>query len=417
MVMSATTFPCPHCGATYPLKPVLVGKVVRCTTCKQPFQLGPDGVAVKVATATPAPAAPAPAPAATPTPPPPAAAGGAPGRTPTPAGGPKRNTERIILSGQQKEQRKAMAASLSTAMGDALRAEAAAEAESVAQPGKPATEKRTRSARMSAAETGKRKPGPAVLTGEGEREAANLRIWLGGALAVAVLVVLLGWLLTYDGPRRQALEDFLAVVPGADNTYGRRIEAIQARAWLTADAPGGSGVAPFIDLPRASLTRVQTAPGTALLDAADKIKELSWLSPPGVWINLPVEGRKLAASVPARDAFLREATKAKLIVLDANGLRRHLTSNGRDELTARVAVALVQGETAPGKNAWLARMLQKPPDRIESCEFSGERGLLLVDTGSGYQTRERPYKGVLVRLVGEGWPGEWRVLTLEVAAP
>ncbi|MCK6488908.1 MAG: hypothetical protein L6R48_11360 [Planctomycetes bacterium] len=413
--MSATTFPCPHCAATYPLKPVLIGKVVRCTTCKQPFQLGPDGVAVKVATATPAPA---PSPAASPTPPPPAVvAGGAPGRVPTPAGGPKRNTERIILSGQQKEQRKAMAASLSTAMGDALRAEAAAEAESVAQPGKPATEKRTRSARMSAAETGKRKPGPAVLTGEGEREAANLRVWIGGALAVVAMVVLLGWLLTYDGPRRQALEAFLAVVPAADNTYGRRIEAIQARAWLTADAPGGSGVAPFIDLPRASLTRVQTAPGTALLDAADKIKELSWLSPPGVWINLPGEGRKLAASVPARDAFLREAAKAKLIVLDANGLRRHLTSNGRDELTARVAVALVQGETAPGTNAWLARVTQKPPDRIESCEFSGDHGLLLVDTGSGYQTHERPYKGILVRLVGEGWPGEWRVLTLEVAAP
>jgi hypothetical protein len=406
--MSATTFPCPHCGATYPLKPVLIGKVVRCTTCKQPFQLGPDGVAVKVVSATPAPVPPTPAPAP----------GSAPGRVPTPAGQTKRgNTERILLSGQQKEQRKAMAASLSTAMGDALRAEAAAEAESVAQPGKPATEKRTRSARMSAAETGKRKPGPAVLTGEGEREAANLRVWIGGALAVVAMVVLLGWLLTYDGPRRQALEAFLAVVPGADNTYGRRIEAIQARAWLTADAPGGSGVAPFIDLPRASLARVQSAPGTALLDAADKIKELSWLSPPGVWINLPGEGRKLAASVPAKDAFLREAAKAKLIVLDANGLRRHLTSNGRDEMTARVAVALVQGETAPGKNTWLARMTQKPPDRIESCEFSGDRGLLLVDTGSGYQTRERPYKGILVRLVGEGWPGEWRVLTLEVAAP
>lgn len=409
--MSASTFPCPHCGATYPLKPVLIGKVVRCTTCKNPFRLGPDGVAVKVESATPAPAA------ASPTPPPaPSAPTPPPAKVVTPSGQPKRNTERIVLSGRQHEQRKAMAASLSTAMGDALRAEAVAEAETVAQPGRPATEKRTRSARLGAA-GGKGRPGPAVLTGEGEREAANTRRWLLGAVAVVALLALIGWLLTYDGPRRQALEDFVAVVPAKDNVYGRRAEAIQARAWLTADAPGGGGVAPFIDLSRARLARVQSAPGAALLDALDKVKDLTWIAPPGVWINLPAEGRRLAAAHPGREAFLREAAKAKLIVLDPAGLRKHLVAGGRDELVARVAVALVQGETAPGRNELSARLAQKPPERVESCEFSGAGGLLLVDTGSGYQTRERPFRGVLVRFVGAGWPDGWRVLALEAAAP
>ncbi|MBA3938176.1 MAG: hypothetical protein H0X38_11990, partial [Planctomycetes bacterium] len=61
--MSAT-FTCPHCGAVYPFKPVLIGRAVRCTTCKNAFSLRPDGIADKVGATAPAPAAPAPSPAA-----------------------------------------------------------------------------------------------------------------------------------------------------------------------------------------------------------------------------------------------------------------------------------------------------------------------------------------------------------------
>ena len=68
--MSATTFACPHCDASYPRKPVLVGRAVRCTTCKNAFRLREDGVADKIVMDAPAPSA-APAPvAAAPVPPP-----------------------------------------------------------------------------------------------------------------------------------------------------------------------------------------------------------------------------------------------------------------------------------------------------------------------------------------------------------
>jgi hypothetical protein len=65
--MSAT-FTCPHCAAVYPFKPVLIGRAVRCTTCKNAFSLRADGIADKVGVTAPAPtaaaaaAAPAPAP-------------------------------------------------------------------------------------------------------------------------------------------------------------------------------------------------------------------------------------------------------------------------------------------------------------------------------------------------------------------
>lgn len=51
----SATFACPHCAASYPLRPVLVGKVVRCSSCKKPFQLRPDGIADKVPEAEPRP--------------------------------------------------------------------------------------------------------------------------------------------------------------------------------------------------------------------------------------------------------------------------------------------------------------------------------------------------------------------------
>lgn len=44
----ADTFLCPHCGAVYPRKPALVGRNVRCTSCKQAFQLQENGSAIKI---------------------------------------------------------------------------------------------------------------------------------------------------------------------------------------------------------------------------------------------------------------------------------------------------------------------------------------------------------------------------------
>lgn len=45
--MQADTFTCPHCATPYPVKPVLIGRVVRCTGCRQPFCLQADGTARK----------------------------------------------------------------------------------------------------------------------------------------------------------------------------------------------------------------------------------------------------------------------------------------------------------------------------------------------------------------------------------
>lgn len=388
--MSAATFPCPHCGITYPFKPVLVGRTVRCTACKQAFRLRADGRAEAVVQ--------------TPLPEQPAAATG-PSAAATASQ--RRPTERFQLSDQQHEQRRSMAASLTSVMGKALQAEAP-------PPGGSQRTARPRSSRLFTAQAdGKRKPGPAVLTGEGEREAANLRAWTVGALAVVALIALLGWLLTLSGPRRTALDAFTALVPDADNVYGRRAEAIRARAWLSADRPAGPGVAPFIALGGTRLGPVRRIPGAALGEAMARIKDLTWSAPPGAWTSDPARAARLGAGGLA--ALLAAAPEHRLTVLDPRTLATRIASDGIDEESARVVVALLLGETAPGRNAVLEQARRSLPTQLEWCTFSGPDGLLLIDTGSGYLSKPRPFHGLLLRIVGPGWPDEWRILALAPA--
>ncbi|NRA38594.1 MAG: hypothetical protein HRU15_10670, partial [Planctomycetes bacterium] len=46
----AKTFDCPHCDASYSALPTLVGRKVRCSSCKNVFQLQHTGIAIKVGT-------------------------------------------------------------------------------------------------------------------------------------------------------------------------------------------------------------------------------------------------------------------------------------------------------------------------------------------------------------------------------
>jgi prophage tail gpP-like protein len=41
---------------------------------------------------------------------------------------------------------------------------------------------------------------------------------------------------------------------------------------------------------------------------------------------------------------------------------------------------------------------------------------VLFDPGQGYKTRTTDYQGILAQFIGEGWPGDWRIATLEPAS-
>lgn len=417
--MSAT-FPCPHCGATYPVKPVLVGRAVRCTTCKNPFRLRPDGIADKVVDeAPPAPAAPPqPAPAApparTPTPAPSdTASAPASAAKPPPSIGTARSTRAASSAAgaeQREAQRKALAANLASA------ATAALAAESVKEETQSKTERKTKSGRVAKKNTsgGVGDIGPAVLTGHGDREHRNNLMWLLGVVGFVAAVTAIFFLFALKSPQRRALERFTDVVEGERSRYGERILAIQERAWLT-------GAAPITDLGSlrlGSIKALPTAPLRPLL--TETLKDLVFIPPYKLWGEAGKSGEiEKLWNTKRDDAFnVERLTSAKVRVVEHKVVLDQLQSAGWSADDAELFLALVTGHTNRAGDNWIAKkwFAGELPDRLEVCSFTGTNGNLLIDLGRSYKPRTVDYQGVLLRFVGEGWSDEWKVLLLKTTS-
>jgi hypothetical protein len=461
--MSAT-FACPHCGATYPRKPVLVGRAVRCTTCKNAFSLREDGIADKIEmpapaapVAPPAPPAPAPQPAAAPpAAKPPAAAPPIRQAPPMPAAAPPRPAPRAAaalddldldggveviepatrapapapaksaakqssplptarsskgsdrLTAQQQEARRQMAATLATSMSAALQAESVKrDVDAEAQKKKKAEK----------AEGGVGKIGPAILTGQGVEEAKTSRRTTLVVLLVLALGGGLGWLLLHKSPQQLALAVFTDEVDKERIKKGERVQAIQERAWLVGLPPANVGVPPVISMMDARIGAQRSFSGIALKEPLAKLKGLAFIPVPPLW-----------APADKRDAIQQDWTSdSKLPTFVARWIRRvptlvsHqdvLDQLGKAGLTrddADIVDLLLRGRTdTAGGNALAKRLLAGDdlPARIEVAQFSGNRGLLLMPRGNTFRTTEIRYRGQLLRFVGPGWPEEWKVLTL-----
>lgn len=415
--MSAATFACPHCGHQYPVKPVLVGKVVRCTACKNPFRLRPDGIADKVeaapgtashtaapAVAAPRPAPVAPAPAPQPRPLPPAAA---PVPAPKPAAPEPKPlsppTPKAGMTRQQEDARKAMAESLRSSMGEALKAEAMqAEADAGSQkPGAKSDRKRPSGLFRPPKDPKQAGKGPAILTGEGEREAEIQRRWWIVAGIAVVLVALLVFLFTRTSERTDAVRAFTAELPAKDNRYGARLPAIQARAWQP-------GITAFVQLPAPSFGGVHEIPSGTLDQGLSPIRGLTWIPEAGRWVApdkadwLKRQLAEDAKTVPAR------LERAGIVSVDPPALRKALLGAGLGEPEADLLLPLLQG------GPLAAKLGGGSAPTIRWCTVSGRGGTYLHDPGQQYRFTQGDYQGVLAQFQGEGWPGEWKFLTLDV---
>ena len=426
--MTAATFDCPHCGAKYPLKPVLIGKTVRCTSCKNAFRLREDGLADKVETpptarvTAPAPVpvpAPAPAPvAAAPVAAAPAAPRPVTPAAPAPAKKPEdppsarlqTTTPKAGLTRQQLEARKAMADSLKATMDDALGLD---EVEPpAAASGKPGTERKSkpgteRSSKSSNINPASKKPGksPAILTNEGEREAANSRRWLIGGILVALVVGLLIMVASREDERSAAVAAFTAELPANERRYGARIEAIQARGWI-------ADITPFIDLPAPRLSSQRQIPA-ASLEPLTKLKGLTYVAVAERWVT-PGVAAWLAKQPPAaKETFETKLERDGAIQVTVKSLRKALAAAnlGDDEMT--IVMRLLTQPTATANAPKFAELLaQGRLPTIHWCTVSGRKGLYLIDPGQGYRTETADYQGFLMSFSGEGWPSGWRFMTL-----
>lgn len=459
--MSAT-FVCPHCGASYPRKPVLVGRAVRCTTCKNAFSLREDGIADKIEMPAPAapaqPAAPVPQ-AATPAPQPPAkpVAEAAPPVRPAPpmqaapppkpaprpsapaddldldsgvqviepaatqvapaAKAPaKQESQRHArsskgsdrLTAQQQEARRQMAATLATSMSAALQAESVKREVDVETQKKKKAEK---------AEGGVGKIGPAVLTGQGVEEArTSRRIWLIALLVIAVLGGL-GWLLFHKSPQQAAIAKFADEVDLDRIRKGERVQAIQERAWLVGLPPTNLGVPPVISMPDARIRGERGFTGATLKDPLAKLKGLTLIPNPPLWVPADkVDEIQRDWSADSKlPAFLARWVRRVPTIVSHQDVLDQLIKAGLSKDDADIVDLLLRGRTgANGENAIAKRLLAGDdlPARIEVAQFWGNRGLLLMPRGNTFRTLDVRYTGQLLRFIGPGWPEEWKVLTL-----
>ncbi len=446
--MSAT-FGCPHCGASYPRKPVLVGRAVRCTTCKNAFRLREDGIADKVemdpapaaaVVAVPAartlPAQPAPATYPTPAPlPKPEAPAkpsapkqpstgwglnleveepvvqGAPApkaaalATPPPAP-PKdmpatRKSER--MTAQQMDARRAMSATLASSMSEALKSEA--------------VKREVQGEKVKAKVEGRvGKIGPAVLTGQGVEEARSSRLMLLGFLLFLGLGAGVYWLLFAHSPERAALEAYAGEVESARIRAGERVQAIQERAWLVGLPPANVGVPPLVDLRDARIGSPRTINLIPAKELFASLNGLVVVEPGPVWVPadrlVAIDDLRRPDQKP--EAFVAAVVKKEKRAISHPAVLEALVKTGMSKEDADIVDLFLRGRTDPsGGNAIAKRWFAgEVPTNLQISRFFGSRGLMLLSRGQSFKTAEVEYDGQLVRFNGEGWPAQWKVLTI-----
>ena len=410
MAMTAATFDCPHCGAKYPVKPVLIGKTVRCTSCKNAFRLRGDGIADKVEMTAAAPAS-APVSVAQAAEPPKAAPRPDPKTESPPTSRLNVPTPKAGMTVQQVAAQKAMSDNLKAAMGDALGLDEP-EPETPEKSAKPGTERvanERKSKSSSFQKTAGKKPGksPAILTNEGEREAANSRRWLMGFIGVIVVFGLIFWAANHQNERVAAVAAFTTELPASATRYGARIEAIRARAWL-------NDITAFIDLPSPRISSEREIP-SASLEPLAKLTGLTYVASASRWV-----APETAAWLAKQPAIPSDKLNAKFerdgtIQVTLAALRKELSAAnlGDDEMTIVLAMLTQPSTGSAVKFGELLTSGHLPT--IRWCTVSGRGGTYIFDRGQGYGYPVADYRGVLVSFAGEGWPTGWRFMTLAIA--
>ncbi len=426
------TFPCPWCGMSYPAKPVLVGKAVRCKGCRNGFVLQADGAAARIqevpstsfsvsavsAAATPPspPVVAAAQPTSAKTPPTPAVAAEADmvivtepeavKRAPAlPAARaseriPKRNAEHLAAARAQ------MAAQLAEVAQKAANSEVVKREERKSE--------RLVKATAAVAPAGdSARTSRVVLTGEGEKHHREMRlVWMALGVIAAVVLLLL-FVLSLRSTTRAALDAFAAPVASEQNRYPLMGDTMRARAWLASarSMPGGPALA--TDLADATFGAERTIVLEPLRAQIAVLKGLRLDPALGIWLAP-------ADLVKARNV-IAERTGADAIKAVAGAKLRHVVHSelvkkwGLSEDDTLVLSDLLTATAPRDGEPIMQRILDlgELPDALVLRPFSGRRGSLLIDNGRPpYKPVQGPYTGTIMRIEGARWPIGWRVLHL-----
>lgn len=410
------TFPCPWCGMTYPVRPVLVGKAVRCKGCGNPFMLAADGTASRVQSAAPAPA-PAPAPAAAPVPAPrPAPAAASPPEdvldldaAPAPSSRPGTERSRRGKTDRLEAARAEMAAQLAGV------AAAAASSDAVKREERGSSSRFAKTEAKTTTADAQRKQRSAVLTGEGDRAGRERRVWILWSCAAVATLAALAYLLTARSAERRALDAYAATLGVMESRYPAFGDLVRQRAWLAAmpSQPFGPDIAE--EVADASFHGSRVIELGPLKPRFAELRGRILLPGVGVWAK-PEQTEQVATAAAGHTgealAKALAAAKADVVVHQA-----WLAGLGLSDEDAAVVSDLVLGTPPKGGIAFARRLIEagEVPDRLHLRAFGGRRGQRQVDIGMSYVRVTGAYTGLMMRIEGQGWPGEWRVLRLRTA--
>jgi hypothetical protein len=404
------TFPCPWCGMSYPARPVLVGKSVRCKGCRNGFVLQADGVASRIQE---------------PPSPPPAAASFSPAASPR-APEPQLVEDVVVLPSPAMppaQPRSERVAKRKTEHLEAARAQMAAQLAEIQQKaansGEVKREER-KSERLAKVGTAvpssgeaKRSARHAVLTGEGERHHRESRLWLAWLGAAAVIALLLVFVFSLSSSARETLQRYAAPVAAELNRYPLLGDELRARAWLVSARSMENGPILATDLTDATFGAERSIAFEPLAATLAELKGLRLDPALGLWLA-PAELDKARLLAAGRSG----AEAAKLLIPARLRHVQHsqvLQKLGLADEDALIVVDLLTGVPPRDGEPIAKRLLDRGelPDRVVVRPFRGRHGSLLVDNGRPpYKPMQGPYVGSILRFEGSQWPIGWRVLHL-----
>ena len=440
------TFSCPHCGAKYPVKAALIGRNVRCTSCKKAFQLQENGVAIKITGRNDQ------------------------ARQKAQDDDTKRQAikermrtthDRVSEHEQKKRDRKieaeakrqrlrqAMAATLNESASQALETEASKE-ETKRHQRKRAEKRKKEENENSVSQL------EVVLTNHGQVEQKQRRVWSLGCIGFLICVGLAFVFMRSDGVLRQALIYYAEMPPADKREYPDRVHHYLDKMWYHSVLNEGSNLI-IVDLDKADIAdeviRVDCSQAIKFFSKFEKMtrmhNEEHWQAEqseiddrealisagenqlnqlrlnPDLWVQ------KDAQEI-ARSAWWANggALRSDLILrgqLEAMGKEAMLSREVpkriqefvNDEMGARILGRLfIASCNVDGERLWQKRMMNGSiPDWIEYCYFSGVGTLLHDKSDDSAYVHNVPYRGILMRanLLSEpdAQGNEWRVFEIE----
>ncbi len=425
----AKTFACPHCDNTYPILPTLVGRKVRCTHCKNAFQLQYDGIAIKVGAGSQA-----------------GTNAGPQVQAREPSG--KQEALESKSPDLKSEKKPKSATGVDTGVRPQTKAikrhternkktrsslqDAAQQAvQSVETSGAVSKDddKIKASTQPKSATTVEREKGisSVVLTGsEQQQRQINKQVVLVLVLICAAFYGI-SFLLSETLAER-CLREFTEPVSSVDRVYPNRLPAYQKRMWaFTRDGKEPAPV--LLNVDKAHVAEEQRFDWTEVVAACSpELDNLEMNLHLGIW-HLPQEREKIESHWDAYvnkrlvEGFYQGLTRHKIRHLRFEELQPMLLKKGISKEAVYVISILLAG-TSDASGARIADFGLKGdvmPSQLIMHEFNGEEGHILIDSGGVYAGSTTPvYSGLIAGFVNytglQQTEDQWRILDVRLGA-